>query len=217
MAEQSNESLSANGWLDFAGLVALATAINYATGWIYADYYFANFQLGLLGLDIPAEYHLMYGFLVFLDWWFFVLPSTVLVLLIYYLWITPWGKRHLVPHKTQGKRLMPLFILLLCLIALGLGKATAKSKYREQLTQDFPSYPQTRVWLKSPSNEDSEYKTLAAQLPKGCYRLLLQNADKLYLFRSPAHNSPARLAVIEIALDEVAAMRILPSHENCDG
>ena len=54
-------------------------------------------------------------------------------------------------------------------------------------------------------------------LPIGCYRLLLQNADKLYLFLDPAHQPPARLSVVEVALGEVSALRILPQYDSCDG
>jgi hypothetical protein len=57
MAQPANNDSSASGWLDIATLMALATALVYAAGWTYAYHYFANFQLGLLTLDIPAEYY----------------------------------------------------------------------------------------------------------------------------------------------------------------
>ena len=110
MDKMAKEPPSTNGWLDFAGFAAIATAIVYATRWIYAYHYFANFQLGLLSLDIPGEYHLIYGFLVLRDWWFLVLPYIALVLLISYLKTKSWWKRLLPVFGMQGNRLIPLFV-----------------------------------------------------------------------------------------------------------
>jgi hypothetical protein len=97
------------------------------------------------------------------------------------------------------------------------GARTANRDYQQQRTDDFPNYPRARVWLKSGNNEDAEYKALSMQLPLGCYRMLLQNADKLYLFLAPAHQPPARLAVVAVALGDVAALRILPQYDSCEG
>ena len=219
MAKTIDETSSSTSLLDFAGLLALATALDYATGWIYAYHYFANFQLGILSLDIPAEYYLMYGVIVFRDWWFLALPLLAVALLVPYLSRQAWWKRYLTNVLSGINRGIPLFALLLCLLGLVfvLGESTANRDYRQQRTDDFPNYPRARVWLKSGNSEDAVYKALSMQLPLGCYRLLLQSADKLYLFLPPAHQPPARLAVVEVALGEVAALRILPQYGSCEG
>jgi len=218
MAKTIDETSSFTSLLDFAGLLALATALVYATGWIYAYHYFANFQLGILSLDIPAEYYLMYGVIVFRDWWFLALPLLAVAMLMPYLSRQAWWKRYLTNVLSRFNRGIPLFSLLLCLLGLVfvLGESTANRDYQQQRTDDFPNYPRVRVWLKSNDSQDAEYKALSMQLPLGCYRLLLQNADKLYLFLAPAHQPPARLSVVEVALGEVSALRILPQYDSCD-
>ena len=219
MAKTIDETSSSTSLLDFAGLLALATALVYATGWIYAYHYFANFQLGILSLDIPAEYYLMYGVIVFRDWWFLALPLLAVALLMPYLSKRAWWKRVLANVLSSFNRGFTLLALLLCLLGLVfvLGESTANRDYQQQRTDDFPNYPRARVWLKSGNSEDAQYKALSMQLPLGCYRMLLQNADKLYLFLAPAHQPPARLAVVEVALSEVSALRILPHYDSCDG
>ena len=44
---------------------------------------------------------------------------------------------------------------------------------------DFPSYPMVKVWLKGDKQDER-----AAELAKGCYRLLRRDKEQLYLFRT---------------------------------
>ena len=46
--------------VDLATVFALIAAWLYVAGWTYALHYFARFEVGLLALDIPHEYYLMY-------------------------------------------------------------------------------------------------------------------------------------------------------------
>ena len=59
--------------LDLAATVTLIAALIYTAGWSYAYHWYDRFELGLIGLGIPFEYHFMYGFWVFQWFWWLVL------------------------------------------------------------------------------------------------------------------------------------------------
>jgi hypothetical protein len=113
----------------------------------------------------------------------------------------------------------PVLILLLFAGAYRLGKSTAKASYDEQRLKDYPAYPRVEITLKEakqpeaikPLNTD---KTAEA-LQKGCYRLMLHNQDKLFLFYPIKGMPTADLAVLVIQKDDVERLIILPNYDSC--
>ena len=65
--------------LDITATVTLITALIYAGGWSYAYHWYDRFDLGLIGLGIPLQYHLMYGFWVLQSFWWLVLIAAALL------------------------------------------------------------------------------------------------------------------------------------------
>jgi len=54
---------------DLAWITGLVLAWLYAAGWSYAYRWYARFDLGLNGLDLPVETVLMYGYWVLRAHW----------------------------------------------------------------------------------------------------------------------------------------------------
>ena len=198
--------------LDLATVMAIITALVYFTGWTYAYHYFGHFKLGLLTLEIPAEYFFVYGFWVFKTWWWLVIPYGLgIVLLAFY---EPRLSPRLDRIKTQRpqllKQLQIFAVLLAFLVAWGLAAVSAGWFYQDQQHNGFSAYPYVRVWPNTPLPEDATLKALYEELPSGVYRLLLENKETLFLFKLPADGKPARLPMIELPLKEVKLLRVLP-------
>ncbi len=188
--------------LDLATVMAIITALVYFTGWTYAYHYFGHFKLGLLTLEIPAEYFFVYGFWVFKTWWWLVIPYGLgIVLLAFY---EPRLSPRLEWVKAERPRLLrqlQIFAVLLAfLVAWGLAAVSAGWFYQDQQHNGFSAYPYVRVWPNTPLPEDATLKALYEELPSGVYRLLLENKETLFLFKLPADGKPARLPVIELSL-----------------
>ena len=198
--------------LDLATVMAIITALVYFTGWTYAYHYFGHFKLGLLTLEIPAEYFFVYGFWVFKTWWWLVIPYGLgIVLLAFY---EPRLSPRLDWIKTERPRLLKQLqifaVLLAFLLAWGLASISAGWFYQEQQSKGFIAYPLVRVWPNTPLPEDATLKALYEELPSGVYRLLLENKETLFLFKLPTDGKPARLPINELPLKEVKLLRVLP-------
>ena len=182
-----NERPTSAVLFDLATALALVTALVYATGWTYAYHYFGHFKLGLLMLEIPYPYFFMYA-----------------------LALGPKLRRIETARPWLLKHLQAPMVLLAFLLAWWLATASADRYYREQQSQGFNNYPCVQVWTKKPLPENAKLRKVYEALPGGDYRLLLQNRDKLFLFKLPRDGKPARVAVIQLALSEVRALRVLP-------
>jgi len=218
MPQPENNREPARCWLNTAVLLTLATALVYAAGWTYAFHYFWYFRVGLLTLNIPAEYYFMYGFWVFRDTWWLALLYLLLALLLPWMLATSCGRTYLLPYRTMGIRLLPIVALLLFIGVYYLGMVTASRHYQQQSAADFPAYPPVRVWLKPVQSDNKILQALSQALPQGCHRLLLQNSDTLFLFQPPSTNlTVARLSLVQVARAEVTALRVLPQLSGCGG
>ena len=196
-------------WLfDIAASLGIATALIYATGWTYAFQYFDHLGLGLLGLDIPREYLLMYGFQVFKAWWWLVIGYYLLALAILS-GLHGWSRR---PDRGGIlARQVQVVLVLIAFIASGwLARKQAADYYAEQQGKGFTAFPYVRVWPKQKNNADQSLQMLYGALPKGDYRLLLQDKQRLYLIKLPRDGKPARLAVAELAQEAVDLVRVIP-------
>jgi hypothetical protein len=58
---------------------------------------------------------------------------------------------------------------------------------------------------------------MSSALKKGCYRLLIQNKDKLFLFY-PIKDMPyAKVAIWVIPEDDIERLTVLPNYDSCGG
>jgi hypothetical protein len=210
-----NDRASGALLLDLATALALISALIYATGWTYAYHYFSHFELGLLMLDIPVQYFFMYGFWVFKAWGWLIVVLYGLVALPFLIpdpYIAPRLRRLTAERPgllRHGQVLLVLLVLLAFLLAWWLAAISADRYYREQQAVGFSAYPHVRIWPKEPPPTDPRLRTLYAALPEGGYRLLLQNRNALFLFKVPRDGKPARLAVIQLDLSDIRALKIL--------
>ncbi len=194
---------------DAATLIALVAAWLYVAGWTYARHYFRRFEVGLLGLDIPHEYYLMYGSWVVKRWWWAVLIMVLIALISYY-WPPVRGF-----WLGRGR---PLAVVLVCvafLLAPFLGRQSAHAYYERWSGADFRPYPRVKVWLKPNAQDPAVMQAIAEDLPEGCHRLLLQSKSALYVFRPRADVSPLQLAVTALPLSEVRSVRVIPQYDSC--
>ena len=70
-------------WLDITLLLALISALLVTAGWAYAETWYGQFDLGLMGLEVPPIYFAIYGFKTLKSDWWWLLP---LVLGALYAW-----------------------------------------------------------------------------------------------------------------------------------
>ncbi|MEI7995682.1 MAG: hypothetical protein WCH01_12355 [Methylococcaceae bacterium] len=210
-----NNNSSFNEIIDIASFITLTTVLLYVTGWAYAYHYYANFQLGLLTLDIPFEYHLIYGFYALGYWWLLLIVIIILLIWIANYLLSKTSEKCLPVFYAKHTKWFLLVIPMMFLIIIFLGKTMANIDFQRQRNSDFPDYPKTKVWLKPASIDDIKYRDLAKQLPQGCYRLLLQNSGKLYLFMPLGSQTPPHIPVVEISEDDVATIIILPENTSC--
>ena len=197
--------------LDVAALALLISALLYTAGWSFAFRYFERFHVGLMALELPKEYFFIYSFWVARDHLGLLIAG---LLVASGLWVL-WSRlRH------QGRVILPVVLLLSPLALLGLfwtsyalGRSTAESVFIEQRENDYPDYPRVRVTLVPQT--DPTLESLRESLQNGCYRLLLQNKDKVFVFYSLPATPTATLPVTVLPMGYVASLKILPHYNSC--
>jgi len=196
--------------IELATLIAILPML-YTAGWSYAYHYFDCFQIGLLTLDIPKEYFFLYSFWVIKGRWLIFIFVLVGLGALYFLTI------HFLLKQTNTASdmkkdliqgicvvLIPIAILLIFWLFYFFGKVAAQKAYQDQADNDFPSYPRIKVWT---NPEDKEWQ-------KGCYRVLLINSEKVYLFY-PGEKKDDKIPIDVIQREKIEKMRILPQYESC--
>lgn len=177
--------------LNLTLLVGLGTAWLYTAGWSYAYRWFSEFELGLIGLDIPHEYLLLYGFFTLRGalW----VPILVMVAGVVVWWLisqatTSSAWQDEVP--TFLWRTALIWLLLAFLIAAHLGEAQGARDYRRHYDQGFARFPLAQVWVK-PGALTSKLTNDLANLK---YRVLFhgKGLDKLYLIKDPRVDAQGR-------------------------
>ena len=126
-------------WLDISLLLALVSALLVTAGWAYAETWYGQFDLGLMGREVPPLYFAIYGFKTLKsDWW----------------WLLPLALAALFAWHRYADRLprwswiaLPPAVLLLFWAAHGLGGAAARSDYSAHARSGFCAYPFVRVAL----------------------------------------------------------------------
>ncbi len=181
-------------------ITVLITALVYTAGWAYAYRWYGQFSVGVIGLEIPPEYHFMYGFWSVRDFWWALL-----------LYLAPvaawhWWRPQLGPWVW---RLAPVWALLLFVGAYGIGSSAASGDFRRHLASGFAVFPLARVWLAPSTGRDSALDRFAGELKELRYRLLLQTKDKLYLIKPKIHAVPP---VVLVPIGRVEALRVTPTN-----
>lgn len=197
-------------------LIPLVTAWFCLLGWSFAEHFYHAFEIDFADLHLPLEYLLMWaalalefasGWLVLVAlgwWWLFVaLDHPVGEILRGLLRLPPWA--------FHG-----LLALLFLVSGYFLGEWSARGIHGRELASGFPSLPRVRVVMKPGGawEHDRGLQSLAQELKRGCYQLLVRahNPLRLVLFR---HEQGKPLLVELIPETEVATVRHLPYSMSC--
>ena len=184
--------------VDIAIWITLGAVLLYVAGWSYAYHWFGYFQLGLIHMGLPTEYHLMYGFWVLRDhWWLFLM----LFLSASFTWIFRPG-----PMPWLRWWILPMLIAIFMLI-YDLGERSANNDFRQHSDTGFDRHPWTRVWLTPKTKSDPRLTSLAEDLAAGHYRLLVQSETSLFLIKP---KKGAQISTVQVPLEQVAATRRMP-------
>lgn len=186
---------------DITAAITLITALIYACGWSYAYHWYNRFDLGLIGLGIPFEYHFMYGFWVLQSFWWLVLLVAVLLAAAVVFW------------ARVGPILLPaapLWVPLAFVLVYLLGEAAARGDYRDHRESGFEHYPWVRVWTApDPAGATAKLRAVQQDLADGKYRVLLQTARSVYLIR------PKRMGefpTLQVSRERILALRRIPTN-----
>ncbi|WP_133510940.1 hypothetical protein [Candidatus Thiosymbion oneisti] len=189
--------------LDLGAAVTLITALIYTAGWSYAYHWYDRFELGLIGLGIPFQYHFMYGFWVLQSFWWLILAIVWMVGLTY------WARVD--PILDLMARTAPLWGLLAFVLFYFMGEAAARADYRDHRESGFQHYPLVRVWATlDPGDAPAKLQTVQQDLTAGNYRLLLQTARSLYLIRP--NQDGGQMPTLQIPHDQIRALRRIPTN-----
>ncbi len=192
-------------------LSSMVVAFVFFTGWAYAYHYFAHFKVGLLALNLPIATYPGFSFWVFQAWWWLFLPYVCLVVMLVFFeprlafwWARIKENRPLLLMHVQV--ILTLSAFLLAWWATGI---SAERYFQGQKANRFSDLPRVGVWLNKPP-VDETLRELYEELPKGVYRLLLENQDRLFLFKPSSDGQSVQGPVIELPWKEVKLVRVLP-------
>lgn len=189
--------------LDLAATVTLIAALIYTAGWSYAYHWYDRFELGLIGLGIPFEYHFMYGFWVFQWFWWLVLTIAGFVVLTY------WAR--IDPILSLLASTAPVWNLLAFVLTYQMGAAVARSDYQAHREAGFQHYPWVRVWTTpAPAEVPDQLRTVRRDLTAGKYRLLMQTNQFLYLIRP--RQDGGGIPTLQVRQDRVHTLRRIPTN-----
>ncbi len=195
----------------FGVLITLSAAWLYMAGWSYAYHYFGHFHIGLLPLDIPRETFFVYGSWVLKShavWGIALIVIGVAVSLV-----MPWGR------LGRARRLLSWLGLVVVLGVFWLGYEaaveTARSHYLQDRAEDYPAHPRARIWVDPEWLGKGGAVAFKTGLAAGCYRLLLESHESLFLFR-PFRDAPAAaVPLVILPRGEVKALRLLADYTSC--
>jgi hypothetical protein len=209
--------------------VGFVPAWLYATGWAYAYHYFDRFGVPLMMVDIPREYYFIYGATVvrqFPLWDLAIVMVAIAALALWPLSNVTYGRIDPPWLGEALRRATPALCAIALTATFWLGHlaaiAAAHREYALQRQSDYSAFPRAQIWPKdaaaSLSNDARTPNSLAwasADLTNGCYRLLLQNRDRLFLFRPVRDVAAADLPVLITPADKIGLIRVLPDYTSC--
>lgn len=189
--------------LDLGIAVALASALIYTAGWAYAYRWFARFDLGIAGLDLPGETFLIYGFWTLRLYWY--------VLALYAFGLVLWLRHGAEVHRWIV-RTAPFWLLLAFAGAYLAGIQQANRLFERHQADGFRCFPSARVGLTPENDRRAPFKALAEGLAEHEYRLLLQTSNLLVLIKPKPQGPPVTALV---PLGRVEAVRLLSTMPDC--
>jgi hypothetical protein len=191
------------------GTIILLVSLCYTAGYAYAYHYFKHFSLGLIDLDILNGYFLMYGLQTIKHQLLPIIIIFFIVVLFIFL-IQALSIKYVKKNLTLAL-LLPLISCIFFVFYI-VGEKTGNEVYAYQQENDFPSYFRAEVWTQAPKN--AKYgKEMENAWQSGCYRLLMQNEDYLFVFRSMTNKG--KIPTDMIPKDKVSLVRVLPVNKSC--
>ena len=181
------------------------------TGWAYAYHYFAYFKLGLLALKLPIVTYLGFSFWVFQSVWWLLIPYALgaLAVAIHEPRLAVRLKQIRAERPWSLAQLFLTVTLLVFLLSWWVTSISAGRFFQAQQANRFVDLPLVSVWLNEPATDET-LRALYAELPTGVYRVLLEDRERLFLFKPPSDGKQAQISVIELPWKEVKLVRVLP-------
>jgi len=199
---------------EIASLLIIVFSLLYTAGWSFAYHYFGQFNVGLSALDLPKEDYFIYSFWVIADHKGKLFLGGISLLVV--MWVSSYMIQKWIKQSTTRLyfflMIIPIVILTLFTVSYRLGTSTADRKFKAQKSDFYPTYPSIEIF----QTQGSTPIQLTQSLTSGCYRQLIQNKDKIFVFK-PIKSAPqAEISTIVLFNSQVHAIRLLPMHKRCD-
>ena len=206
-------------WMEPAMVTGFLMVLFYATGWSYAYHYFRQFHTGVANLSLKTEYVFMCGF------WAIRENILVFLIIILAIFLFYWIYLFAASAKSAGRFLrairnvvlfliIPLVIFVLFLSFYNLGKTGAAAVYAKEALGDFGSYNSVRIDFKPEARP--LFADMTADMERGCYRLLLETKDRIYVFRPVKGGGLIqKIATREISTQAVLGLARMPWANSC--
>jgi hypothetical protein len=199
---------------EMASFMIIVFAILYTAGWSFAYHYFGHFNVGLSALELPKEDYFIYSYWVISDHKGKLFFGTISLLVI------TCGCAYMIRQciKMSSIRIylyciaLPIVILSVFAVSYRLGTATALHRFIAQREAYYPDYHNIEIFQTSGATP----KQLTQSLTSGCYRQLIQNKDKVFIFKPIKSVPQADVSTLVIPISQVHSMRLLPIHKRCD-
>ncbi len=189
-------------WLDLTLLLALISALLVAAGWAYAETWYGQFDLGLMGLEVPPVYFAIYGFKTLKSDWWWLLPLVLAALFAWHLYADRLPRWSWIA--------LPPAVLLLFWAAHGLGYAAARLDYSAHARSGFCAYPFVRVALDREFGLPDALKPVPDALAGQELRLLVQTPNLLVLIAPEVGGAP-----LLVPMGQVRMLRVIPVPAGC--
>ena len=168
---------------------------------------FAGFSRTVLALQLPATTFLGLAFWAFQAGWWLVIPYVLgaLALAVYEPRLRLGWQRLRAERPWTLLQLGVAAALVTFILAWWIASLGAKRFF--QRANQFRDLPRVKVWPAAPP-EDGALRALHAELPTGVYRVLLEDRERLFLFKPPLENQSTALAVLELPWREIKAVLV---------
>ena len=211
--KQDNDKTNKNGFPELASLMIVLFAVLYTSGWSFAYHYFGYFNVGLSALELPKEEFFIFSYWVIEDNAVILIPCGLFVFLLI------WCLLYLIKKFSNNNIMYYLFLLSLPVILLllfgmsyRLGTYTAEKRWIAQKNADYPAYPCIEIF----QTPGASPKELNKSLQSGCYRQLIQNKDKVFVFKPIKSVPQANISTLVVHFSQIHSMRLLPVYNSCD-
>lgn len=205
--------------LDISALListaGIFSAMIYLAGWSFVNTYFKNFGIGLLELNLPHEFVLVYGGWVIQDYGIRTLFLSLVcgcTLLAVFLLTRRYFPRLVSGFETRFFVLLiaPMILALASILLYSYGRFSANNRFYQHQSHGFKDFPSVEIVLKDPVHFEH-----AEQLRKGCYRSVLNHSGRIYLIFA-TEQAPDKVAVIVLPDEQVRSIHILPFSRICE-